>query len=153
MEFWCFLHTSTVPTQTGNWEKAKPNASPWSCCVLVMVVAIVADRRSHWSVNEESGWAGLTPCRHFGMHTTATPSPPQHSFCTKTVSVRIVSSCWGTTMSDTHGLPPSTLPCPHLPPDKCAFHCTAGPHLRSPLPWVKQMKILQTRLVTASWLT
>lgn len=57
-------------------------------------------------------WAGLTPCCHFGMHTTATPSPLRCSFCTRSVSVKISSPCWGTTMSDTPDLPPLFSPAP-----------------------------------------
>ncbi len=54
-------------------------------------------------------WAGITPCCHFGMHTTATPSLLRWSFCTRSVSVKITSPCWDTTMSDP---PPPFSPAP-----------------------------------------
>ncbi len=73
-------------------------------------------------------WAGLTPCCHFGMHTTATPSLLRCSFCTRSVSVKITSPCWGTTMSDTPNPPP-----PFPPFSPAPLHLqTNGPFTTAP---------------------
>ncbi len=85
----------------------------WSSASLLILVAIVADRCSRWSVNEE--WSG--PASHPAATLACTQQPLlRWSFCTRSVSVKITSPCWGTTMSDTRQPhPPSILPCPlHL---------------------------------------